>query len=151
MTIRLKSENRNRKRRIDLSKINKAARRTLTLLGLKNAELNLIFISSQKIRVLNRRYFGIDASTDVIAWPSGKFRPRTTDNRGQTFIGDIAVSSDKAARNAREYGQTFKEELVLYVVHGILHLAGYEDTSRMKREKMRRKENETFQKVRRYI
>ncbi|MGB2599076.1 MAG: rRNA maturation RNase YbeY [Candidatus Omnitrophota bacterium] len=138
MTIKINCENRNNKKRIDLAKIKKAAGKALRLLKKKDSELNIVFLSNQKIRAINRRYLGKDVSTDVIAFPG---------EIGRRLLGDIAVSTDKAAQNAKEYGNSFIEEVALYVIHGILHLTGYDDHEKKDTEAMRRKENELFQKA----
>ena len=142
MTIRINCENRNSKRRIDLAKMKKVAGKALRTLKKGDAELNIVFFSSQKIRAMNRRYLGKDASTDVIAFQS---------EGRQRFLGDIAISTDKAARNAKEYGTTFAQETALYVIHGILHLAGYDDLRKKDSRVMRRIENELFQKAKRIL
>lgn len=111
-----------------------------------NAEINIIFVSNQKIRALNRAYLGKDRATDVIAWEGSPVGPET-----KKFSGDIAISSDMAFRNAAVFGTTFREEIALYVIHGILHLAGYDDTTTSGREKMRRKEDELLQKVSKFL
>jgi probable rRNA maturation factor len=139
MTIKINCENRNSKRRIDLGKIKKAAGKVLRLLKKKDSELNIVFLSNQKIRAINRRYLGKDISTDVIAFPGDIAR---------RFLGDIAVSTDKAAQNAKKYGNSFIEEVALYVIHGILHLTGYDDRGKKDTKAMRRKEDELFQKTR---
>lgn len=116
-----------------------------------NAELNIIFLSSQKIRALNRAYLGTDTATDVLAFPPGGTRVREKGKRvkgkEREFLGDIAISSDRASANARIYGTRFTEELALYVIHGTLHLLGYEDATEEGRAAMRRKENELLQKA----
>ena len=141
MTIKINSENRNRKRRIDLSKTEKVAKTVLRMLGKDGVELDIVFFSNQKIRALNRAYLGVDAATDVIAFASEEDK----------FLGDIAISSDRAAQNARIYGVTFGEEIALCLIHGILHLAGYEDTTGKSRKIMREKENELLQKIRKFL
>ncbi|NQT33440.1 MAG: rRNA maturation RNase YbeY [Candidatus Omnitrophica bacterium] len=142
---RITIKNLNSKKKVDLSKIKKTAKRVLKELNRKNVELNIAFLSNQKIRVLNRKYLKIDAATDVIAFPGGD----PAEKKNAVFLGDIAISSDKAAQNAKIYGQFFKDEITLYVIHGILHLAGYEDTTKASREKMRRKEDVLFQEIKR--
>jgi probable rRNA maturation factor len=142
MTIRINSENRNKKRRIDLSKSEKVAKLVLKAHKKNSAELNLIFVSNQKIRALNRKWFGKDVSTDVMAWPAGEKSP---------FLGDIAISSDMAARNAKIYGLSFTEELALYVIHGTLHLLGYNDTTSRGRAEMRKKEDGFLQKTKKFL
>ncbi len=141
MTIKINSENRNRKRRIDLSKTEKVAKTVLKMLGKDGVELDIVFFSNQKIRALNRAYLGVDAATDVIAFASGEDK----------FLGDIAISSDRAAQNAGIYGVTFGEEIALCLIHGILHLAGYKDTTGKSRKIMREKENELLQKIRKFL
>jgi len=124
--------------------------------GKPGAVLNIVFVTSQKIRALNRRYFRRDAATDVIAFPSGgdfpevdtTVRKKEKGKRNKEFLGDIAISSDRAGRNAAVYGVSFMEEIALYVIHGILHLMGYEDVSRAGRERMRKVENALFEKNR---
>ncbi len=152
MTVKVNCENRNRKRRIDLSKIEKVVKTALKALGKRNVELNVIFVSNQKIRALHRAYLGIDTATDVISFPSGKEpvrRPGGAPSR--EFLGDLAISSDKAAQNAKIYGTAFIEETALYAIHGTLHLVGYDDTTKKAREAMRGKENELLQKAGKYL
>jgi probable rRNA maturation factor len=74
--------------------------------------------SNSKIRRLNSRFRGKDSPTDVLSFPAGPL--------GNGFAGDIAVSFDIAARNARELGHSLAEEIRILILHGILHLAGYD-------------------------
>jgi len=151
MTAKINSENRNKKRKIDLSKINRIAKAALREIGRSGAEVNIVFISNRKIRALNRAYFGIDSSTDVISFPAGEDEYARGAFKNKDFLGDIAISSDKAAQNARAYKTAFGEEIALYVIHGILHLAGFRDGTKKERSRMREKEDEIFQKVRRHV
>ncbi|MBD3380426.1 MAG: rRNA maturation RNase YbeY [Candidatus Omnitrophica bacterium] len=144
--IKINLKNLNRKRKVDLARVAEAAETALRALGLEDAEVNIVLVSNQKIRAMNRRYLGKDASTDVIAWPAYG-DPLFTENGATGFLGDIAVSSDKAAANAAIYGQTFGWELVLYVIHGLLHLKGFDDRNDKDRRKMRAKEDELLQRV----
>ena len=143
MTIKINSRNLNKKRKIDLSKTEKVAKVVLEAHRKKDAEVNIIFVGNHKMRALNRKWFGKDVSTDVIAWPAG--------DTGSQFLGDIAISSDKAAQNAEKYGLTFKEELALYVIHGTLHLLGYDDITGKDRAKIRKKENGLLQEAKKYL
>ena len=119
----------------------------------KNCELNISFMSSQRIRVYNRKYFKKDKATDVIAFPAGESIVSNHEARStkHEFLGDIAISTDRAKHNAKIYGTSFLEETVLYVIHGVLHLLGYEDTSLEKRDLMKAKENEIFQRVKKNL
>ncbi|MEA3490032.1 MAG: rRNA maturation RNase YbeY [Candidatus Omnitrophota bacterium] len=152
MTLRINSENRNKKIKIDLSKAKKVARTALRALGKDDVELNIVFISDQKIRALNRAYLDEDAATDVIAFPPGEERFGRKAGGGKRkkirFLGDVAISSDRAAQNSRVYGLSLMEEAALYIIHGILHLAGREDRTRKGRGLMRRQEDEILQEAR---
>lgn len=150
MAIKINSVNRNAKRTLDLSKLDKAAKITFQTLGVKTAEVNIVFVSNQAIRALNRKYLNRDKSTDVIAFIPGA-DPLKTKKKISTFRGDIAVSSDKAASNSAEYNTTFTEEVALYVIHGVLHLLGYKDTDKKSKSIMRKKEDEISQKVRQFL
>ena len=142
-------ENQNKKRKIDLTKIEKAAKISLKELLKTKYEISLLFVSNQKIRAINRKYLNKDHSTDVISFGySGENDPSGVRGR---FVGDIVISSDKAFQNSVKYDTTFFEEIILYVIHGILHLAGYDDGNKAEREKMRRKENAFLQKIRKTI
>ncbi len=146
---RINCENRNSKRAIDLSRVRKTAALVLGASRAADARVNIVFVSDAKIRALNRRYLGVDGPTDVIAFQEGPVRPSPRGKPGR-FLGDIAISSDTAARNARAYGVPFAREITLLVIHGALHLLGMEDISAGGRRRMRRKEDEFLQKAERF-
>jgi len=100
-------------------------------------ELEIVFLSDDRIRGLNKKYAGSDRSTDVLSFKLGE----KEFGRPDSFIGEILISSDTAARNSKIFGSTFGEEIVLYVIHGILHLFGYDDTDARSRARMSEKEN----------
>ncbi|MEE8633633.1 MAG: rRNA maturation RNase YbeY, partial [Methyloceanibacter sp.] len=84
---------------------------------------------SASVRRLNRRYLGIDAATDVLAFETAIPGLRRPD--GMTELGAIIVALPVAARGARDRGVSLDDELALLVVHGTLHLLGYDhETSR---------------------
>lgn len=82
--------------------------------------LNVLVTSGQELRALNRRFRKKDKTTDVLSFPP-------MFNEG--FAGDIAISADIAARNARQLGHTAADEVKILVLHGVLHLAGYDHES----------------------
>ena len=116
----------------------------------KTFDVNIVFVGNQRIRSLNKKYLGKDVATDVIAFSNLKGQePRI---KGQVkVLGDIAISLDQAMKNSKIYDTEFFEEVVLYVIHGILHLFGYEDTNKEKRSLMKKQENEIFGKIRKFI
>ncbi len=86
--------------------------------GLPGA-VNVLVTSSAELRSLNRRFLNLDKPTDVLSFPS---EPATV----KSFAGDIAISSDIAARNARDLGHALVSEIKILILHGLLHLRGYD-------------------------
>ena len=82
--------------------------------------LNVLVTSSRELRALNRRFRKKDKTTDVLSFP-----PMFDEG----FAGDIAISADIAARNAKQLGHTAADEVKILVLHGVLHLAGYDHES----------------------
>jgi probable rRNA maturation factor len=100
---------------VKLARFLARARRAAKLGG----EVNVLVAGSQEIRELNRRYRGRDQATDVLSFPADG-------GAGKGFAGDIAISADLAAQNARQLGHAPAEELKVLLLHGVLHLAGYD-------------------------
>ncbi len=100
------------------------------------AAVNVLVTSNAELRELNRRFRGKDQATDVLSFPAlPGLKPR--------YAGDIAISAEIAAHNARTLGHTAAEEIKILALHGILHLRGYDherDRGKMARreEKLRR-------------
>ncbi len=93
---------------------------------------NILLTSSRELRALNRCFRGKDAATDVLSFPA---LPEVA----REFTGDIVISADIAASNARCYGHSASQEVKTLVLHGALHLAGY-DHERDRGEMARREE-----------
>jgi probable rRNA maturation factor len=95
--------------------------------------VDVLVAGDRELRALNRVYRGKDHPTDVLSFPA---QPKAKAD----MAGDIAISSDEAARNAKRFGHSLDEELKILLVHGVLHLAGYDhesDNGRMAREEAR--------------
>ena len=97
------------------------ARRILRLLGLENCELSVALVGDQEIRLLNNRYRSLDEPTDVLSFPVDE--PLLS---GSRVIGDVIISVEKAARQARQRRRSFADELEVLLIHGILHNLGYD-------------------------
>ena len=98
-----------------LSQFLRQARSLLRLPG----EVNVMLTSNGQMRTLNRQFRGKDRATDVLSFSA----PPALASQ---FSGDIAISVDIAARNASRYGHSLMQELKVLVLHGVLHLAGYD-------------------------
>lgn len=112
--------NRQRRVRIPAAEVRRLAARLVA-----GRSLSIAFVGNAEIRALNRRFLGHDDVTDVLAFPLG------TD-----LFGEVVVSTEVAAAEARRRGIPVKEELLRYVVHGILHLLGYDDHRPADRKRM---------------
>lgn len=94
------------------------ARRVLAAEGVRHAALSVTFVGRRRIRSLNRRFLGRDRETDVIAFAlPGAPGP---------LVGDVYCAPEVAARAARRFGVSPREELRRLVVHGVLHVLGYD-------------------------
>jgi probable rRNA maturation factor len=134
--------NRQRKIRLSPRQIERDCLKALSLLGLKRAELSLLFASPARVRSLNREYRGIDRSTDVLAFPIYSSQ-RAFPKEGPFLLGDIVINPARARKQAREYGHTLKREIRILLVHGLLHLLGLDhEGSAYRRRRMLKMERE---------
>lgn len=116
--------------------------KALRLLGLQRAELSILFTGPQGMRALNRKYRGVDSTTDVISFPLYS-SPAEFPADGEFLLGDIAIDPSRARLQAVEHGLRLGQELRWLMVHGLLHLLGYEhEKGSYKKRKMREKEIE---------
>lgn len=108
----------------------------LKAIGKSQSSATVAFVSDTKIRELNRKFRGIDSATDVLSFPDAA----TTRQRQGQNLGDIAVSVEQAERQAKENGLRFQEEISQLILHGLLHLCGYDhetDNGEMNRLELR--------------
>lgn len=87
----------------------------------EGAELSLLFVEPGHIRRLNGRFAGNDYPTDVLAFPMME-----DDDEGSLLLGDVVICPEIARKNASELGHELQDELANLVVHGTLHLLGYD-------------------------
>ena len=134
MEAEITIRNLSKRTQIKPSQIVRAARKILKLERVRRADLSIVFVTDRKIRVLNKKYLKRDHATDVLAFDlREKISPKN-------IVGEIVISDDTAFRNARLFKTTAKKELLLYVVHGILHLLGFNDHGRKDIARMRKRE-----------
>ncbi|MGA2374401.1 MAG: rRNA maturation RNase YbeY [Candidatus Sulfotelmatobacter sp.] len=84
--------------------------------------VNVLVTSSAELKALNRRFRGADKATDVLSFPA----PPVTPRRAKRVAGDVAISADIARDNAVRLGHSVADEVKILVLHGILHLAGFD-------------------------
>ncbi len=99
-------------------------------------ELAVVVTDDEALRELNCRHRGIDAPTDVLAFPDETRGPFVGAPGLSRYLGDIIISFPRAGDQAAEAGHAVQAELQLLVVHGVLHLLGYDDVMEEQRAKM---------------
>jgi len=116
--------------RSDARRLRRSVKRMVArLLPGADVELGVALLDEDAVRRLNAEYRGLDEPTDVLAFPmmSAGEAMSGTSRKGEPF-GDIAICVPVAARQAAERGETPFEEIELLAAHGLLHLAGYDDS-----------------------
>ena len=110
--------------------------KTLRHLGLSDrSQVCLSFVSDADMRKLNKRYRAMDRTTDVLSFAQ-------PDVGGRGLLGDVVISYDTAVRNSERFSVAVDREIRRLVVHGILHLLGFDHAKKKQREIMRGKESE---------
>jgi len=99
-----------------------------------------VFVTRQRIKALNKKFLHRDYVTDVLAFDLNDNGP--SKRKLKEIVGDIIISTDAALKNAKVYETELAQELTLYVIHGILHLLGFDDHTHKDAQKMRKKEQE---------
>ena len=124
----------NRQRRLQVDTRAWTTFATKALAAIRNGESSatIAFVSDKKIRELNRQFRGVDKHTDVLSFPAG--------GPDDSELGDIAISVDTAVTQAKENGLKFEGEIAQLILHGLLHLSGYDhetDNGEMNRLELR--------------
>jgi rRNA maturation RNase YbeY len=102
--------------------------------------VSVVFIDSRRCRALNRRYLAHDWVTDVISFP---LAPEPV------LEGEVYVNLDRARSQADQLGLPYGNEVLRLVVHGVLHLLGYDDRTPVRRRRMQRRQEDLVQRFRR--
>ncbi len=110
------------------------ARRVLTGERRMRAEITIVFVTDRRMTHLNREYLGHRHTTDVMSFP-------LSGSGAKTLEGEVYINLDQARRQAREYNVSIRSEVARLIIHGILHLAGYDDRTRPQKVRMTRMEN----------
>ncbi|OGZ17688.1 MAG: rRNA maturation RNase YbeY [Candidatus Nealsonbacteria bacterium RBG_13_36_15] len=104
-------------------------------------ELSIALVGPTEIKKINKRYLGRNKATDVLAFPEFK-KNKTIPTRKIKNLGEIIICPIEVKKNARRFNSTFKKELIEVLIHGIMHLLGYDHEKNQKEaEKMMKKQN----------
>jgi probable rRNA maturation factor len=115
--------NRQRKLPLDCERWRAFAERALSVVPAGGAGATVAFVSDRAMRELNRRWRGKRGTTDVLSFPAGQ---EEFEKGEGSSLGDVVISVEQAARQAAEHGLDFENEVEQLVLHGLLHLCGYD-------------------------
>lgn len=121
---------------LDFEQLRKAVRAALAGSEIRKAKICIAVVDDATIARLNKQFLDHDGPTDVLSFPM--------EERPGWVEAEVVVSAETAQREAAGYGWGPHDELLLYVVHGVLHLAGYDDHSPGDEAAMRRRESEVL-------
>jgi len=153
--------NRQRVQKINLRRLKKIANALLAELEIEKAEISICLVGAPEMSRLNETFLKHKGSTDVLAFdygfgvpPSGGSKQggmSAQNNRlkpgQQTLNGEIFICVDEAVLQARKFGTSWQSEVIRYLIHGVLHLLGLDDSSAGARRKMKREENRRLREI----
>lgn len=123
---------------VDANRLKKAVREIVTEAGYRAGEISIAVVDDEQMHLLNRKYLDHDYPTDVLSF--------VLEDEEARLEGEVIVSADYAAREAAQYGWSAADELLLYVIHGTLHLVGHDDLTLDAKREMRAAEREQLAK-----
>ena len=123
---------------LNKKKLNGIVRFILKCADIGEADISIVFVSDSEIERLNFIYRKKKRPTDVLSFSMREGKRLKKDS---SILGDIVISVDRAKEQAGRFNSTFKREIYLYIIHGILHLLGYDDEgSATEKKRIKRKE-----------
>ena len=120
---------------VDTESLRDMVGRVLLGEGVEQAEISIVLVDDRAIHAINNRHLGHDWPTDVITFP-------LSEPDDPTLAGELIVSVEMAVTTARQAGTNPRDELALYLIHGLLHLCGYDDQTAEDRTRIRQREDE---------
>jgi len=139
--MKVQVENQQKRIKIDKRKIRFKVTQLLKLTGCANKEISITFVDDEGIQRINKQYLSKDRPTNVISFSlqEGEFG-----DINPAMLGDVVISVDTAIRDADKGNLSFDEEIFFLIIHGLLHLLGYNhvNTSKANTLKMKQKERE---------
>jgi probable rRNA maturation factor len=118
--------------KFDVRRLERAVEAVLADARIDEAEVSIAVVDDAAIHALNRKYLAHDDATDVLSF--------VLERDARRLDAEVIVSSETAIRSAERVGWSAEDELLLYVIHGTLHLVGYDDGTPAERDVMRRQE-----------
>ena len=115
--------NRQRRRRINAKPWREFGEQALQAIGNEQSDATIVFVSDRSIRELNRKFRGKDYASDVLSFPT---KAEAFESELKANLGEVVISVERAAAQAKQNGLSFSGEIRQLVLHGLLHLCGYD-------------------------
>lgn len=115
--------NRQRAHQIDAKTWRNSAEEAVNAIGAKRTDATIVFVSDAAIKKLNRQFRGKNYATDVLSFPT---QAEKFESENQSHLGEVVISLERAAAQAKENGLTFQNEVQQLILHGLLHLCGHD-------------------------
>jgi len=144
MSYEIEVQNRQKSVMVEAPEISRWAREALTFLKIRRAALSIILLTNRSIRVVNKEFLSHDYPTDVITFDLSDGELSRSRKPVREMDGEIYISAVMARENAVRFKTTPRQEIALYLVHGILHLCGYDDHSQDDQDRMRNTEQDVM-------
>lgn len=136
-------KNQQKIRKLNQRKIKRIIKKVLQLLKVdEKTEISVLFTDDKFIRSLNNKYRGIDKPTDVLSFSLQEGAIKSTEVENDKLLGDIIISVETAQRQADTLNHSIERELTVLLIHGLLHLSGYDHEKDKDYKIMREKERE---------
>ncbi|MBI5207685.1 MAG: rRNA maturation RNase YbeY [Candidatus Firestonebacteria bacterium] len=131
-------------KRINKKKVENFTRMILNSLNIsKKAEVGILLVDNKKIQELNKKYRKLNRPTDVLAFA---MQEGEKEYINPLILGDVVISIERAGEQAETYNHSFQEEFELLIIHGLLHLLGYDHLKKKDSVKMKAMENDLIKK-----
>jgi probable rRNA maturation factor len=118
--------NRQRRIQVDRRRVARLASDALAALDRRDESVTVAFVRDEAIRSLNHKFREHDRATDVLSFPASPKRARNSRAENDESLGDVVISTDTALRQAGEAGHSVEREVSELLIHGVLHLCGYD-------------------------
>jgi probable rRNA maturation factor len=148
--------NRQRAVRVARGPLEEFFRRVLREMHLRDSDITICFVSDAEIARMNSAFRGKKGPTDVLSFPAGTGKKKKTytedtestddaEDAEKSYLGDIAIAPETARRYAKKNGRSLSNELRVLILHGVLHLLGYDhETDRGEMDRIERKLRRRF-------
>lgn len=130
----------------DLELLKEILNYTISKEKVKDPIFSVVFVNNHKIKKINKKYRGINKSTDVITFAF--LDDQTYVNESYNLLGEIYISLNKAKKQAKKYGHSLQRELAFLLIHGFLHLLQYDHQSKKEENIMFKKQEDILNEFR---